>query len=108
MTYGEDHGAIDQAVAEVMERLLVKLNMDSSEIRSELLKHFNPSNAGPTGLDAVFLIDSTSSMQNDIDAAKVFASRFSSRINAVNGRIALVEYRDRDDAFTARILSDFN
>ena len=108
MTYGEDHGAIDQAVAEVMERLLVKLNMDSSEIRSELLKHFNPSNAGPTGLDVVFLIDSTSSMQNDIDAAKVFASRFSSRINAVNGRIALVEYRDRDDAFTARILSDFN
>lgn len=108
MTYGEDHGAIDQAVAEVMERLLVKLNMDNSEIRSELLKHFNPSNAGPTGLDVVFLIDSTSSMQNDIDAAKVFASRFSSRINAVNGRIALVEYRDRDDAFTARILSDFN
>jgi len=108
MTYGEDHGAIDQAVAEVMERLLVKLNMDSSEIRSELLKHFNPSNAGPTGLDVVFLIDSTSSMQNDIDAAKVFASQFSSRMNAVNGRIALVEYRDRDDAFTARILSDFN
>ncbi|WP_181065751.1 cutinase family protein [Rathayibacter sp. AY1C1] len=98
--YSDVGGAIDDGVLEAVEKLAVRLG--SSD---ELDTVFVPVRAGRTGLDVVFLIDSTGSMSGQIDQAKQFAGSMSASIAAVNGRVALVEYRDAGDEFTARVLT---
>ncbi|UWX86807.1 PKD domain-containing protein [Arthrobacter sp. zg-Y1110] len=53
----------------------------------------------------VFVIDSTGSMGEDIDAAKETVANMSAWVEKMRGRVALVEYRDEGDEFTARVLS---
>lgn len=106
--YKVEHGAIDQAVEEAFKRLAKEKGADPAVTEGQLRAVFMPPKAGLTGLDVVFLVDSTGSMQEDIDDAKVFASQFASTIENVKGRVALVEYRDEGDEFTARILSNLN
>lgn len=107
MTYSEK--AVPDAAEESLTRLCAAIKEDGGTCSdSELKKLFLPVRAGTTGLDVVFLIDSTSSMTEDIEDAKRFAEGFSKTIKALNGRVALVEYRDAGDEFTARILSGLN
>lgn len=54
-------------------------------------------------LDVVFLLDTTGSMSSQIAASKQFASEMADAIEAANGRVALVTYRDAGDVYTARI-----
>ncbi|MDR1187231.1 MAG: cutinase family protein [Bifidobacteriaceae bacterium] len=98
-TYGEPGGAIDQGAREAAQRLspkLADLYLDTSRISLK---------AGPRGLDVVFLIDSTGSMQSMINQARGIASQLAQRVIELNGRVGLAEYRDKGDAFTARVLT---
>ena len=67
----------------------------------------------PGPKDVVFVIDTTSSMRDDIDATKVATTQLASRLAAADGtsRVGLVEYRDVGDAFQSRtvvpLTSDF-
>jgi hypothetical protein len=55
-----------------------------------------PARAGGTVLDLIFVIDTTNSMRDDIDAAKASATEIINSIESrvTDYRIALVEYRD--------------
>lgn len=64
-----------------------------------------PVGVGTTGLDMVFVIDSTGSMSGDIHEAKETVANMSAWVEKMRGRVALVEYRDAGDEFTARVLS---
>ena len=67
----------------------------------------------PGPKDVVFVIDTTASMRNDIDATKVATNQLASRLAAADGtsRVGLVEYRDVGDDFQSRtvipLTSDF-
>lgn len=100
-TYFNEGGDVEDATQEIAERLASFFpdEADAFDTRVILLK------AGTTGLDVVFIIDSTGSMSRAITGAKQFASTMAGSIEALNGRVALVEYRDAGDAFTARIHS---
>jgi len=54
-------------------------------------------------LDVVFLLDTTGSMSSQIVASRQFAAQMADAIEAANGRVALVTYRDAGDVYTARI-----
>lgn len=102
--YGKEGNAVDLAVQEAIVRL-------SKELPAEQAQHLNPTKtggSGTTGLDVVFVIDTTGSMGWRINEAKIFASSFANTIKNMRGRVALVEYRDKGDDFTARIISPFN
>ncbi|MDZ4092980.1 MAG: cutinase family protein, partial [Arthrobacter sp.] len=101
MNYGEDGRSIDRAVVEIAERL--KPLLPSGQVNDTVTQP----GAGTSGLDVVFLIDSTGSMWSRIQATKAFAAGMADTIKANRGRVALVEYKDAGDQFTARILSGF-
>lgn len=100
--YGGAGAPIAVAVQEIAKRLKVALPPEKS---AGLDVSLNIIGVGTTGLDVVFLIDSTGSMSGSISEATRFASTMAGRIGALRGRVALVEYRDAGDEFTARILS---
>lgn len=107
MTYGNEEGAIYAGVQEAVSRLEAvltaeKRNTSGLDTSIHLLK------GGTKGLDVLFVIDSTGSMEPFIDQAKTTASALSRFVSAVNGRVALVEYRDEGDEFTARVLSNLS
>lgn len=107
MTYGNEDGAIYTGVLEAVRRLkdsLAEEKKDTSGLDTTplLLK------GGLNGLDVLFVIDSTGSMEPFIDEAKKTATTLSRFVSAVNGRVALVEYRDEGDEFTARVLSNLS
>lgn len=104
-TYDKDYGDIWEGAQEAADRIAKARPELASKI--DIAKHY-PIASGTTGLDVVFLIDSTGSMSSTIDEAKEFVSTMSGRIQAQKGRVALVEYRDAGDEFTARILSGLN
>ena len=62
---------------------------------------------GSSGRDVAFFIDTTGSMQDDIDAAVSFASNQADRIVALDGRVALVQYRDAEDDPPAEVVTPF-
>ncbi|MGM9470818.1 PxKF domain-containing protein [Pseudarthrobacter sp. YS3] len=101
MTYAHDGLSIDRAAVEIATRL--KPLLPSGEVSDTVTLP----GAGTAGLDIVFLIDSTGSMGGQIEATKAFAAEMADIIKANRGRVALVEYKDAGDAFTARILSGF-
>lgn len=101
MNYWGDNQSIDKAAAEIAKRLTPLLPAEQVNDTVTL----PPS--GATGLDVVFLLDSTGSMWGRIDATKAFAAEMADTIKANRGRVALVEYKDAGDQFSARILSGF-
>jgi Mg-chelatase subunit ChlD len=62
---------------------------------------------GSSGRDVAFFIDTTGSMQDDIDAALSFAANQADRIVALDGRVALVQYRDAEDDTPAEVVTPF-
>ncbi len=62
---------------------------------------------GSSGRDVAFFIDTTGSMQDDIDSALSFASNQADRIVALDGRVALVQYRDSEDDLPVEIVTPF-
>ena len=62
---------------------------------------------GTTGRDVAFFVDTTGSMQDDIDSALAFANTEADRIVSLDGRVALVQYRDSDDDVQAEIVTPF-
>lgn len=62
---------------------------------------------GTTGRDVAFIIDTSGSMQDDIDSALSFARTQADRIVALDGRVALVQYRDHVDDVPAEIVVPF-
>ena len=100
-TYANEGSSIDKAAVEIAKRLEVLFpdgGIDTS---------VNYLGVGTAGLDVAFLIDSTGSMGSRIGQAKAFAAQMAGTIKNLRGRVALVEYRDAGDYFTARILSGF-
>ncbi len=91
--YAGKDKAIDQAVIEAVDRLHSELALGDDESTA------NTSEA----LDVVFVIDTTGSMIEKIEQARAFAANSAERIRAINGRVALVSYRDLEDDYTARI-----
>lgn len=101
-TYALEGGDIDHAALEAIVRLqyLMPEHEGSLDVTEYTLR------TGLTGLDVVFFIDSTGSMGSRIAQAKSIAASMTDRVVAQRGRVALVEYRDAGDSFTARVLSD--
>lgn len=87
----EHRGPIAEAVREIKKRLIAYLPPSKSE---PLKVDMRASKLGANGLDMVFLIDSTGSMGSTLEQAKAFVATMADRVKAVNGRVALVEYRD--------------
>jgi Mg-chelatase subunit ChlD len=102
MTYGNDGGAVDEAAIEIVDRLRDRLPAERAD---DLDTSIHIIGTGTTGLDVVFVIDSTGSMGDDIEAATTYASTMADAVAALRGRVALVEYRDAGDEFVARTLS---
>lgn len=98
-TYANEGSSIDKAAVEIAKRLKPLLNADGINDTVTM------PGAGTAGLDVVFLIDSTGSMGWQIESAKAFAADMADSIKASRGRVALIEYKDAGDVFTARILS---
>jgi Mg-chelatase subunit ChlD len=101
MNYAVDNNSIDRAAAEIAKRL--KPLLPTGQVNDTVTQPVS----GPSGLDVVFLIDSTGSMWSQIEGTKAFAADMADTIKANRGRVALVEYKDAGDEFTARILSGF-
>lgn len=101
MTYPSS-GAIAEAARLAAKRLKLVLPKPLADAVDDSVPH---QAAGSTGLDVVFLIDSTGSMSGKIEAAKTYAATMASKIQALNGRVALVEYRDAGDDPEAMIRS---
>lgn len=95
---GEDTAA---AVVQIVNRLRTALPAGIGE----LIPDHRPGAVGTTGLDMVFVVDTTGSMGDQIDDALETVASMSGWVEKMRGRVALVEYRDAGDEFTARILS---
>ena len=62
---------------------------------------------GTSGRDVAFVVDTTGSMQDDIDSALAFAQSEADRILSLDGRVALVQYRDNVDDVPAEVVVPF-
>jgi len=103
-TYKNPGLAIDQAAREAVSKLAKNLPNDTaSQIDTSIAK-----GSGTTGIDTVFIIDTTGSMSNIIEQTKTFAKDSADKIKAQNGRVALVVYKDAGDVYTAQIMSQFD
>ncbi|MDR0592101.1 MAG: cutinase family protein, partial [Bifidobacteriaceae bacterium] len=98
MAYSQS-GAIDEGVREAVERLQARMPGSTFNTKWLTVKQ------GAVGLDVVFVVDSTGSMTSRIAAARALASTLAGDVVGRSGRVALVEYRDAGDRFTARVLT---
>lgn len=99
--YGVHGNAVDSAVYEALQKV-------RNTLPAEQQQHISTKRSagdGTTGLDVMFVIDTTGSMSGKINQAKQFAAASAARIQALRGRVALVSYRDAGDSYTARIES---
>lgn len=96
-TYPAAGGAIDAAAQEIAGLLAEAMPSRADAFDVTLY----PIRSGSTGLDVLFVIDSTGSMSGRIEAAKQFAATMAETVAASRGRVALVEYRDAGDDFVA-------
>ena len=103
-TYGAEGNAIDSAVSEALRR--IRSTLPSTD--QPYIDDSRPAGDGTTGLDVMFVIDTTGSMSSKIEQTKQFAAAAAERIAALRGRVALVSYRDVGDLYTARIESQFS
>lgn len=95
--------AIDQAALEISQRLKKVLPTNTgSNIDTK------PSSTASGTPDVVYIIDTTSSMMDRINQAKEFVRQAAAKIESLNGRVALVSYRDQGDAYTSRVESEFS
>jgi Mg-chelatase subunit ChlD len=101
---GQAGSRIADAVMEISSRLAAALPPEKTKTLRDQLAAVKE---GTSGLDVVFLIDSTGSMGGKIDQARTFVSTMSDRVKALHGRVALVEYKDSTDTVPARVLSGF-
>lgn len=101
-TYYEEGGDIDAGAREAAERLRDLL---PEKVADKIDVGWNIIGTGTTGLDVMFVLDSTGSMSDQLEAAKEYASQMGDVITALRGRVALVEYRDAGDEFTSRLLT---
>lgn len=62
---------------------------------------------GTTGRDVAFFVDTTGSMSDDIDGAIAFAASQADRIVSLDGRVALVQYKDSGDSTPVEIVTPF-
>lgn len=103
--YAEDGGAIDKAAKEIAERLKKSLGPGKSD---NINTQHTQTGIGTTGLDVVFVIDTTGSMSSRINQAKAFARAQAEKIKELRGRVGLVAYRDVGDQYTAKIVSNLS
>ena len=97
--YADPGNAAEKAAEEAAERLAVSLG---SEVAEHFVWDIGRGN-GTAGLDVVFVLDPTGSLSGRIALARQFANEMADAVHAANGRVALVTYRDRGDAYTARV-----
>lgn len=100
--YKNNDGDIDAAVHEAARRLADALSREDASV---IDVKYHVIGAGTTGLDVVFVIDTTGSMESQIESAKTFARNAADKIQTLRGRVALVAYRDAGDDYTAEIVS---
>lgn len=103
--YANSNGPIDDGVREAANRLKNAAKLASQNDPGINDKPLN-NNMGTAGTDVVFVLDTTGSMMSYIDQMKTFIRNYSSKIKEINGRVGLVVYRDADDEYTAKKLSD--
>ncbi|WAC50271.1 cutinase family protein [Frigoribacterium sp. SL97] len=96
--YPLEGGDIDNGMLEAVEHLGMTLGD-----RSNLDITWTGYGKGTTGLDVVFVIDTTGSMSSQIESARAYARTMSETITGLRGRVALVEYRDAGDDFVSVI-----
>jgi Mg-chelatase subunit ChlD len=101
-TYAKDGSAIDKAAKEIAAKLKKTVSTDKA---TTINASHTQNGVGTTGLDMVFVIDTTGSMGWKIEQAKAFARKQAATIKEKNGRVALVAYRDAGDEYTAKIIS---
>lgn len=101
--YKDPDMAIDQASIEIATALKKQL---PSQLAAGIDTKPHGSASGKP--DVVYIIDTTGSMAGKIDKTKEFVRQASAKIQELNGRVALVAYRDRGDTYTAKILTDFS
>ena len=102
--YGLDGNAVDSAVYEALQKVRAALPQE----QQQFIPTKRSSGDGTTGIDVMFVIDTTGSMQGKINQAKQFAAASAARIQALRGRVALVTFRDAGDSYTARIESQLS
>lgn len=82
------------------------LNISPGAGRAEVVLKGATDNTGPVSLDLVFLLDSTGSMQDEIDRIKATVGTIASRIEQLPGstkpRFGLVTFRDQGDDYVTR------
>lgn len=100
--YARQGGAIDKAAKEIAARLQKTLPKEKA---AGINANHIQAGAGTTGLDTVFVIDTTGSMGSKIEEAKEFARKQAAKIKEMKGRVALVAYKDQGDEYTAKIVS---
>ena len=99
-TYKNDGLAIDQAALEVATRLKQALPFSQQDAVDT-----KPRGNASGKPDVVYIIDTTGSMSGRIEQTKAFIRASSARIQALNGRVALVAYRDLGDEYTAKVIA---
>jgi LPXTG-motif cell wall-anchored protein len=99
--YAKEGNGIDEAAQEVAEALAGRLpgHRDDFDLSIFVI------GVGTTGLDVAIVIDTTGSMADDIDAARLSARTLATTITSLRGRVALTEYRDAGDSFVAAVRS---
>lgn len=102
--YGLDGHAVDSAVIQALEKIAAKLPAH----QAQYIDTKRGQGDGTTGLDVMFVIDTTGSMGARLEAAKQFAAESAQHVKALRGRVALVSYRDLHDTYTAQIESHFS
>lgn len=97
-TYKWEGAGIDAGMLEAVEHLGMALGNPAG-----LDVTWTEYGKGTTGLDVVFVIDTTGSMSSQIESARAYARTMSETIAGLRGRVALVEYRDAGDDFVSVI-----
>lgn len=102
--YGLEGNAIDSAVHEALQ------NIQSTvpQMYQHNILNIRPFGDGTTGLDVLFVIDTTASMGGKLQFAKRSLMESAELITALRGRVALVSYRDVGDAYIAVIERQFS
>lgn len=101
---GESEPESVSAITCMADRIVERLG-----VRNLILDPLDDADSAPgtTGRDVAFFIDTTGSMSDDIDAAIEFAGNQADRIISLDGRVALVQYRDHDDDVPAEVVVGF-